>query len=155
MANASITAASNNSETDHMKRIKKQLPKPVIHEQWIEVLRKDGQTVTTFYPPNRELERLRLEMDPPPTLIYRRFNFVHGVPAEYMWSKPDEQTEINGGLFLQRIRVEDWPELMASERQQTGTHARGAPNHQPRPAAFGPCPCARCEAERSKALDAG
>ena len=133
-----------------MKKIKKKAPRPVIHEQWIEVKRKEGQTITIFYPTNRELEKLRLEMDPPPVLIYRRFNFVHGVPREYAWAKPDLHTRTFGGLFLQRITVEDWIELMESERQQQSPHAIGAKNHQPRPAAFGPCPCPACTARRIK-----
>ena len=48
-----------------MRRTKKKIEKPVVLDQWIEITRQDGKTVTTPYPPNKELERLRQEMDPP------------------------------------------------------------------------------------------
>ena len=55
-----------------MRRTKKKIEKPVVLDQWIEITRQDGKTVTTPYPPNKELERLRQEMDPPAVLVYRR-----------------------------------------------------------------------------------
>ncbi len=95
-----------------MKVIKKKSNKRFIrHEQWIEVMQKDGKTVTTFTPPNQEFERLRLEMDPPPDMIYRRLNFFNGIPEEYMWALPTPQLARWGGQFLQRILPEDWPAI--------------------------------------------
>jgi hypothetical protein len=131
-----------------MRRIKKKVPKPVIHDQWIEITRQKGETVTTRYPPNAEFERLRLERDPPPTLIYRRLNFVHGVPEEYNWTKPSTSVKQLGGYFLHRMLAEDWPEIMQLERHVP--HVIPSINGQRRPAAFGPCPCDRCKAEREK-----
>lgn len=131
-----------------MKKIKRKLPKPITHEQWIEVTRKDGQTITTLYPPNAEFERLRLEMDPPAELIYRRYNFVHGVPAEYLWTNPSLNARMHGGAYLQRMKVEDWTSLLDLELREGNTIARPCNNAQRRPAAYGPCPCRRCTAER-------
>jgi hypothetical protein len=88
-----------------MRRIKKKKDRPVTHDQWVEITRKDGKTITTFYPPNAEFERRRLEMDPPPSLIYRRLNFVHGVPKEYNWTNPTPSIQIWGGCLLHRMKV--------------------------------------------------
>jgi hypothetical protein len=132
-----------------MTRIKNKNKKRIIrHDQWIEIKRKNGQTIVEYYPPNLEFERLRLEMDPPPHLIYRRMNFVNGVPNEYLWTKPDENIRLYGGLFLQRILPEDWPAIMAAELTLGNTHIVPATNAQPRPPELGPCPCPACTAER-------
>ena len=130
-----------------MRRIKKKKQRPITHDQWIEISRKNGQTICKFYPPNAEFERLRKEMDPPPSLIYRRLNFVHGVPEEYSWAKPPIQMTQYGGHYLIRLTTEDWLVAMNKERHE-GNHRVVAANSQRRPAEFGPCPCDRCTAER-------
>lgn len=131
-----------------MKRIKKKKERPVILDQWAEITRRDGQTVTTLYPPNKELEKLRLEMDPPPVLVYRRLNFVHGVPPEYLWTEPSPHTETFGGAFLQRLSIEDWLKVYAQERSDTCAHIVTAERSQERPPELGPCPCRRCTRKR-------
>ena len=135
-----------------MKKIKlrNKAAKPVIHQQWIEVKRVNGQTVSKFFPTNAEFEKERLEMDPPPSLIYRRLNFVNGVPDEYSWTNPTPVVKIRGGHFLHRMLVEDWPEVMDAERREGNLHAFASPNPQHRPDAFGPCPCDACTKEREK-----
>jgi len=117
------------------------------HEQWIEIEQREGKTVTVFYPPNDEFEELRLKMDPPPDMIYRRLFFVHGVPAEYMWVEPTPEVAQYGGLYLQRITVDEWPSLLAAEKIKGNQFAISAQYPQPRPAVLGPCTCARCTAD--------
>ena len=133
-----------------MKRIKIRSKKPKLKllEQWIDIQARDGKTVSTFYPPNDELEELRLEMDPPPDLIYRRLNFVGPVPKEYSWTGPDERCRRWGGHALQRLIVEDWLWVLEKERRSGSIHALASRAQQPRPEQFGPCPCFRCKAKR-------
>ena len=131
-----------------MKRIKKKIIKPVTLDQWIEITRENGKTVSTLYPPNKELERLRQEMDPPAVLVYRRLNFVHGVPAEYDWTQPTDGARHLGGMFLQRLSIENWLHTMELERTLCSPHVIFADASERRPPEFGPCPCARCTSDR-------
>ncbi len=119
------------------------------HEQWIEIEQREGKTVTIYYPPNQEFEELRLKMDPPPDMIYRRLNFIHGVPLQYSWIDPSPDFQKYGGLFLQRVTVEEWPSILALEQRPGNQHVISARFPQPRPEVLGPCPCARCTAERA------
>jgi hypothetical protein len=134
--------------------MKKSRPKkkdrPLTHDQWIEVQVVNGVTVTTFYPPNREFEKERLEMDPAPSLIYRRINFVNGVPAEYRWTRPTPSVEKYGGLFLHRMTVDGWLIVMGQERQAPHQHVIASQTPQPRPEEFGPCPCPDCSRKRDE-----
>lgn len=130
-----------------MRRIKKKKERPVTHDQWIEITRKNGEIITKCYPPNAEFERLRQEMDPPPSLIYRRLNFVHGVPEEYSWCYPPIHMKQFGGHYLLRLTTEDWLDVMQRERRD-GNQRVLPSKSQRRPAEFGPCPCDRCTAER-------
>jgi hypothetical protein len=118
------------------------------HEQWIEIMRVNGKTVTLFYPPNEEFEKLRLQMDPPPHMIYRRLNFIHGVPPEYEWTSPTPDIRRFGGHYLQRITLEEWPVLFKAELLEGNRRVIPALNAQPRPPELGPCPCALCTQER-------
>jgi hypothetical protein len=129
-------------------RKKKKMERPIVHDQWIEVTVVDGKTVSTFYPPNKEFEKERLDLDIQPTLIYRRLNFVHGVPREYAWTNPTPSVTRLGGLFLHRVKIEDWPAILELERVHGNGHVMPSPNPQPRPEAYGPCPCPECVAER-------
>lgn len=130
-----------------MPRIKQKTKRTVTHDQWIEITRQNGQTVSTFYPPNAEFERRRLAKDPPPDLIYRRMNFVHGVPSEYEWTQPPPDMRQYGGHCLLRLTTADWLHVMQLERDLGYQHVMRA-RTQPRPDDFGPCPCARCTAAR-------
>jgi hypothetical protein len=132
-----------------MKKRTRKNGRPIQHAQWIEITRENGKTVSTPYPPNAEFERLMLDMDPKPDLLYRYLNFIHGVPTEYNWIDPtDDNFRVYGGLFLQRVLPSDWPYIRLMESLTPGHHVLSAPNPQPRPAAWGPCPCPRCTAER-------
>jgi len=131
-----------------MKKRTRRNGRPIQHEQWIEITVENGKTVSTFYPPNDEFEKLMREMDPKPDLIYRRMNFVHGVPVEYAWLEPSPEVRLYGGLFLQRVLPSEWPYVRLLESLAPGHHVVSAPNPQPRPAAWGPCPCPACTEER-------
>lgn len=131
-----------------MIKRKRKNGRPITHDQWIEITVEDGITVSTFYPPNAEFEKLMCEMEPRPDLLYRRLNFIHGVPREYNWVAPTPEFRLYGGLFLQRILPSDWPYISFMENLKPGHHAISAPNPQPRPAAWGPCPCPQCTEER-------
>jgi hypothetical protein len=132
-----------------VKKIKKRLKKKlVIHEQWIEVLKQGEEQTSTFYPPNDEFTRMLEDMDPQPDLIYRRMNFICGVPKQYMWTEPSKNARLNGGHALHRMKAEEWPHVMEEERLNGNKFVVPAPEQQPRPEQFGPCPCARCTEER-------
>jgi hypothetical protein len=47
-------------------------------------------------------------MDPPPELVYRRLNFVHGVPPAYDWTGADPEVRVRGGCGIQRMDVNTW-----------------------------------------------
>jgi hypothetical protein len=129
--------------------MKKNNKRFIRHEQWIEIERREGKTVTLFYPPNDEFEELRLKMDPPPDMIYRRLNFIHGVPPEYLWIGPTLEFQEYGGLFLQRITVAEWPEIFLLEKLNGNKFVISARFPQPRPEVLGPCPCPHCIEERA------
>ena len=131
-----------------MRKIKKKAKPPVTHQQWVEVRVVNGETVSTFYPTNEEFEKERLELDPPATLIYRRLNFVNGVPKEYAWTQPPPQVAQYGGHFLHRMKVEDWQHVLETERAQGNHRVVPSQNPQTRPESLGPCPCAACTKER-------
>ncbi len=126
---------------------KSQTGRPIQLEQWIEVRVEDGKTVSTFYPPNEEIVQSLAKMNPKPDLIYRRLNFVDGVPDEYRWAKTPATFQMYGGMFVQRILPEEWPRLRAEELVGKG-HAKKALYPQPRPESWGPCPCPECTKER-------
>ncbi len=127
------------------KKFKKKMP--IQLEQWIEIKVEDNTTVSIFYPSNKELTEILNEMDPKPDLIYRRLNFVDGVPLEYGWANASPEFKQYGGMFVQRVLPEEWPHLMKRESFSDG-HAVGARYPQPRPEAWGPCPCPDCVKER-------
>jgi len=131
-----------------MKKRTRRNGRPLVHEQWIEITRENGKTVTTRFPPNNEFEKLMREMDPKPDLLYRRLFFPHGVPFEYNWLEPPPEVRFYGGLYLQRVLPSEWPLIRLMESVTPGHHVISAANPQPRPAAWGPCSCARCMEER-------
>ena len=77
---------------------------PVVIEQFVEVTVLNGVTVTELYPPNSEMLQLLGKMDPPPDLVYRRFNFRGCVPSEYYWTTNDPGRWRYGGGCLQRMK---------------------------------------------------
>jgi hypothetical protein len=85
-------------------------------------------------------------MEPQPSLVYRRLNFVNGVPDEYMWTNPPLSVKQRGGYFLHRVLIEDWPGILAAEKATGNKQVFPTPRPQERPEAYGPCPCAECQA---------
>jgi len=128
-------------------KIRKDKKKPLIVEQWVEVEMKAGVTKTTRYPDEEFLfefialrtEQTRRAVD----LVYRRFNFVHGVPKEYLWATYDCRQIKYGGHGIQRLRLEDWKRLVAME---AGGHMLACEYVMPRPESSGGCDCNTCRA---------
>jgi hypothetical protein len=132
--------------------MRKKSQKRTVHlDQWIEIEAKPGGCVVTRYPPNDELEDLRLKMDPPAELIYRRMFFVTEVPSDYHALVVDE-SGITAGLYLQRILLDEWQIILDAERNSGSDAIVLAENPQPRPEEFGPCPCPECKKEREQGL---
>lgn len=134
---------------------KKQSEKPVLLDQWIEVRLVDDKFVSTFYPSNEELEKERLDMDPEPTMVYRRLNFVDGVPPIYKWCLPSAETKVRGGFFIHRMGAEEWPKIMRRERELGNRFVVQADRPLGRPEAFGICPCEECRLEREGEVGGG
>ncbi len=130
-------------------RSKSQTKRPIQLEQWIEIMIEKNRTVSTYYPSNEEVAQILRKMNPKPDLIYRRLNFVDGVPVEYNWTSPSPTFKQFGGMWVQRLLPQEWPHLMKRERKSNG-HALGARYPQPRPEAWGPCPCPECTKEREE-----
>jgi hypothetical protein len=86
----------------------KKLKKIKTLEQWVEITVEDGKTVTRLYPSNEQLIKDGQKMWPPPDLIYRRLNFVNGIPEEYRWTvrAGDEARMQRGGCGIQRMEVD-------------------------------------------------
>ena len=100
------------------QRSKKKRKKIVYLDQWVEVeVSPSGKTVTTAYPSNEILIADGQKKWPPPEFVYRRFNFVDGVPEEYAWATDDETTRELGGMGMQRMTVDTWLDLIEEEKE--------------------------------------
>ncbi len=129
---------------------KKTERKIVTLEQWVQITVHEGQTVTTLYPSNEEMVKRGKEMDPPPDMVYRRLNFVNGVPAEYHWATADAARRQNGGHGIQRMTVEAWVEVIAREKESGAGHVGPCDQLLPRPKSRGGCECAVCTRSRAR-----
>ena len=117
-------------------------------EQWVEVRTAEDGTVTTeLYPSNAELIEDGKEMWPAPEIVYRRINFVEGVPPEYYWAigEEDEQARQFGGCGIQRMTIDTWLDVIERESLRPDGHIgpTGVGN-LPRP--DGKCSCPVCTA---------
>jgi hypothetical protein len=126
-----------------MKKNKKRI---ITLEQWVEVEVQCGKTVTTLYPPNAEMRKKGLEMDPPPDRVYRRLNFRAGVPLEYYWTTKDEQRRRRGGHCIQRMSLKTWLNIIPLEELKPGQHLGPCGGILPRPKERGGCDCPACTA---------
>ncbi len=131
------------------------MEKPSIVEQWVEVEVRNGATTTTRYPGDEEMltmiAKKAEQTGRPVDLVYRRFNFVHGVPQDYGWTTTDPLKIKYGGHCIQRLRLEDWKWLIDAEG---GGHMLGCSTYVPRPASSGGCECESCRrAERRIAVE--
>lgn len=132
---------------------KKRRKVPVL-DQWVEVEVIDGKTVTTLYPSNENLIKRGQAMLPPPELVYRRMNFIGGVPSEYFWTTADPVTRNYGGQGIQRMEVDVWLQVIEKEKlSATGHIGPTGVGNLPRPMDRGGCDCETCTQNRS-ALEA-
>jgi hypothetical protein len=129
----------------HAQNAKKNLRKIQILDQWAEItIDEHGNTVTTLVPSNQELIKEGQAMDPPPELVYRRFNFVNGVPPEYHWVTPRPERRARGGMATQRMTVETWLETIDREAAAGTGHIGPCGKLLPRPQERGGCDCPVC-----------
>ncbi len=119
-----------------------------IMDQWIDIEIIDGNTVVSYYPSNEELWEEGQKMNPPPTIVYRRFNFVDHVPAEFAWTTSDQQAMEFGGLGIQRMSVHTWLRIIEDEKL-TGLPGKCGGN-LPKPEKWGHCDCLSCTANRER-----
>jgi hypothetical protein len=137
-------------------KIRKDKKKPLIVEQWVEVEFKSGVTTTTRYPSDEfmlEFIALRTEQTGRDVdLVYRRFNFVHGVPQEYLWASDDARQIKYGGHAIQRLRLRDWKSLIA---QEAGGHMLACEYVMPRPETSGGCDCSTCRGAAKRIAERG
>jgi len=119
-------------------------------EQWAQVTVEDGKTTTKLFPSNEKLIEQGKSMDPPPELVYRRFEFVGSVPPEYHWTcKSNPERFARGGAGVQRMTVDTWLEVIEREAA-TGTGHIGPTGvgNLPRPKERGGCDCEVCAHNR-------
>ena len=124
--------------------------KIVTLEQWVEVRVREGATLTTLYPSNDALRQRAQKMAPPPEMVYRRLNFVDGVPIEYYWTTDDPARRGNGGHGIQRMALDTWLETIAHEERLGNGHVGPCSQPLPRPKSRGGCDCEVCAGIREK-----
>ncbi|MGH9584760.1 MAG: hypothetical protein ACRD4O_17705, partial [Bryobacteraceae bacterium] len=115
-----------------------------ILDQWVEITIENGKTVTRLFPSNEELIEEGKAMDPPPEMVYRRLNFVDGVPSEYHWATPSEERRGRGGMATQRMSVDTWLETIKREAAAGTGHIGPCGKLLPRPKERGGCECVVC-----------
>ena len=123
----------------------KKREKPSVIEQWVQVHVEDGRTVTERFPSDEELRKQAEEMERLPTLVYRRLDFVDGVPVEYWWATRDAQRRQYGGCGIQRMTYQRW--LLVVEAEKEYPDGRALPTgvgNLPRPKERGGCECGVC-----------
>jgi hypothetical protein len=135
-------------------RSPKKTTPPLPLEQWVQVTVVQEKTVTKLYPPNDVLIKKAHKMDPPPELVYRRFDFVNGIPPEYHWTalSTPELFE-TGGAGIQRMTFQTWLEVIECEAASgTGHIGPTGVGNLPRPLHRGGCECHVCS-HNSEILD--
>lgn len=118
-----------------------------ILDQWHEITVEDGETVTRAYPSNEDLIKRGRKMNPPPTYVYRRLNFVKHIPPEYVWVTNNPDRRRNGGFCVQRMTVETWLAVIEREAANGDGHiGMTGVGNMPRPKERGTCSCPVCTA---------
>lgn len=129
----------------HAQNAPKNLRNIPILDQWADItIDENGKTVTTLVPSNEELIKEGQAMDPPPEIVYRRLNFVHGVPSEYHWATPSPERRARGGMATQRMSVETWLDTIEREAASGTGHLGPCGKLLPRPKERGGCDCPVC-----------
>ncbi|MBV9156229.1 MAG: hypothetical protein JO097_08190 [Acidobacteriaceae bacterium] len=126
----------------------KKLRKIPILDQWIEITVENGHTVTKLFPANDRLIQEGQAMDPPPEMVYRRLNFVNGVPPEYHWATKDEGRRQRGGMGVQRMSIDTWLDVIDREQADPSGHIGPCGGNLPRPKERGNCDCEVCTYNR-------
>ncbi len=145
VAKAEEAPKSRGQETFQGQNNPKKLRKIVLMEQWAEITVVEGKTLTQVMPSNAVLIEEGKAMLPPPDLVYRRMNFVDGVPSEYHWATKDEERRRLGMCGIQRMTVDTWLDVIDRE-QAAGTGHLGPTGvgNLPRPKERGGCDCEVC-----------
>lgn len=128
----------------------KKLRKINILDQWVEITIQDGATLTSLTPSNQKLIEKGQTMDPPPELVYRRLNFLHGVPGEYDWTDPDPLLRKYGGFGTQRMSIDTWLDVIVAEKLRTDGHIGPCGSPLTRPKERGGCDCPHCTRIRER-----
>jgi hypothetical protein len=124
---------------------KQNVKKKVRLEQWVEITIEDGVVKTELFPSNEVLIKEGQAKWPPPEIIYRRLNFVDGIPDNYAWAGiNDENHRKWGGCGLQRMTVDTWLGVIEEEARRGDGHLIGVVN-LPRPRDMGECLCESCQ----------
>jgi hypothetical protein len=115
-------------------------------EQWVEVRVVDAQTETRLFPSNGMLAHEISKLSSEPDVVYRRFHFPDGVPAEYLWTCPDDAAQqARGGCGIQRMTYASWLTVAKKESHNEGGHLGPVgTGNLPRPKERGGCPCPVC-----------
>ncbi len=127
----------------------KKLRKIAILEQWIEITVQDGQTKTQLFPSNEKLIKAGQAMDPPPEMVYRRMNFVNGIPPEYHWATENEDRRQRGAAGIQRMMIDTWLDVIDAEKADPSGHIGPCGGNLPRPKERGGCDCEVCTYNRA------
>lgn len=138
-------SASRASGVRQGKKTSKKREKISVLDQWIEVRIEDGKTITEFYPSNEKLIEEGQAMDPLPDLVYRRLNFLDGIPPEYAWTSNDPDQRAQGGCGIQRMTIDAWLQVIENEKLSgTGHIGPTGVGNLPRPKERGGCECPLC-----------
>ena len=126
--------------------LKKQKHKKKVRmEQWVEITIEDGVVKTELFPSNEVLIKEGQAKWPPPELVYRRLNFVDGIPDVYAWVGIDDENHRKlGGLAIQRMSVDTWLDQIEEEARRTDGHLSPV-ICLPRSRDNGECFCPTCQ----------
>jgi hypothetical protein len=127
----------NPKKNKHKKRIRL--------EQWVEITMENGFVKTELFPSNEVLIQEGKAMWPAPEYVYRRLNFVDGIPKMYEWAGvKDENHRKWGGCGLQRMTINTWLNLIEEEAKRGDGHLNPVVNLG-RPRDLGECSCESCQ----------
>lgn len=129
---------------------RKKTTPPAPLEQWVQVSVPDGKPLTKLFPSNDQLLKEAQSMDQPPDLVYRRLDFVNGIPPEYHWTaRSTPELFESGGAGIQRMTFATWRDVIERESASaTGHIGPTGVGNLPRPAHRGECDCPVCAHNR-------
>jgi len=89
--------------------------------QLVQVEKKNGRCVTSYYPSNQKILDDIATRSHQPLLLKRSIEFLQGVPPEYSWAQPDIMQRTASCSAVQRFFYKDW--LAAIKREESTGHA--------------------------------